>query len=178
MALGQHFGLYTPLLDWTESPWVAVFFAVTSIEKSKTGKRAIWALSAESIEDNNLFYQLSTTKVNQKMIVELVIPNSDENNRLVNQRGLFTKIQTDNDIENWVKNADFLDDSITLFKIIFPDTLKAKIITYLNQMNINYSSLFPDLYGSSKFTNQRLLQSDILNELQQKDWNLEIDDEE
>lgn len=177
-ALGQHFGLYTPLLDWTESPWVAVFFAVTSIEKSETGKRAIWALCADSIEDINLFYQLSPSEVSEKMIVELVIPNSDENSRLVNQRGLFTKIQTDNDIENWVKGADFLSDSITLFKIIFPDTLKAKIIRYLDQMNINYSSLFPDLYGSSKFTNQRLLQSDIINELQQKDWNFEIDDEE
>jgi len=177
-ALGQHFGLYTPLLDWTESPWVAIFFAVTSIEKSETGKRAIWALCVDNIEQTNFSYKSKRTKAAKKMEVELVIPNIDENIRLVNQRGLFTKIHLDNNIENWVENADDGDKSVTLFKITFPDKLKDKIMMYLNLMNINHSSLFPDLYGSSKFTNQRLLQSDVLKELQQKDWDSETDDEE
>jgi hypothetical protein len=174
-ALGQHFGLYTPLLDWTESPWVGIFFALTGGEKSETGYRALWALDTKEFENIN---EANKIKGLTNDLVELVEPIIDENGRLVNQRGLFTKIHFDNDIEKWVTNAPDLGNTITLYKIIFPDSLRQRIILYLNLMNINHSSLFPDLYGSSKFTNQKLLQTDYLEELRKKDLEDTTDDEE
>jgi hypothetical protein len=174
-ALGQHFGLYTPLIDWTESPWVAIFFALTGSEKSETGYRALWALHTPDIESINVAYK---DKGLTNHIVELVEPIIDENSRLVNQRGLFTKIHFDNDIEKWVANAPDLGPWVTLYKIIFPDSLRQRAMLYLNLMNVNHSSLFPDLYGSSKFTNQKLLLTDYLDELKEKDINGTIEHEE
>jgi hypothetical protein len=176
-ALGQHFGLHTPLLDWTESPWVAVFFALITDEKLESGRRALWALHVPDIQTINEIYR-KKYKNYKKYLVELIQPDIDENSRLVNQKGLFTKIDIDNDIEKWVTNSPKIGEWITLYKITFPDSIRQKALLYLNQMNINYSSLFPDLSGSSKNTNLKLLSSDYLAERKKMEWNGTIEDDE
>ncbi|MBC7936283.1 MAG: hypothetical protein H7Y86_13110 [Rhizobacter sp.] len=82
------------------------------------------------------------------------------------------------DIESWVSKAPSVGNWITLYKITYPDSLRQKALSYLNLMNINYSSLFPDLDGSSKNTNRKLLDIDYYNKRKKLEWDDKLDDEE
>lgn len=166
-ALGQHYGLYTPLLDWTQSPYVALFFALTSLEKSATGFRTLWGLHSTDVQDITDWHEKNNK--HSKLKVELINPILDENNRQVNQNGLFTKINTGCDIEKWVLNGPDID-WVTLYRFDFPDNVRDKGLAFLDLMNINYSSLFPDIYGSSMDTNIKLEQTNFIENLQDLDW--------
>ena len=79
---------------------------------------------------------------------------SDENSRLVSQNGLFTRSPDGVDIESWVqKNFSKRQRNIVLAKILIPNEVRVRCLRNLNRMNINHTSLFPDLYGASKYCN-------------------------
>lgn len=163
-ALGQHHGLATPLLDWTESPFVALYFAANSAKHEKSNFLTVFAISQKSIKDINI----DITKNEQlplvngrKQTIKVVRPLSDENARLVSQRGLFTRGPNNVDIESWI-NSHYPKNSndIDLLKIIIPNEGINECLQYLNRMNINHSTLFPDLPGASEFCNKHLTITD------------------
>ena len=86
--------------------------------------------------------------------VRFIRPFSDENQRLVNQGGLFTRAPTGKNLEVWIQEtANAEDKGYTLIKINMPNRDRDPCLRNLNRMNINHLSLFPDLYGASKFCN-------------------------
>jgi len=159
-ALGQHFGLSTPLLDWTESPFVALYFCFTERNKTETGKRAVFALSRPLVQSKSAsISQKHLQSPARPDVLDIITPESDENTRLVSQRGLFTRSTTGVNIEKWVKRH-FSGNTRrrVLVKIVIPEKRgdRLEALRMLNRVNINHLSLFPDVGGSAEYCNMRL----------------------
>jgi hypothetical protein len=158
-ALGQHHGLMTPLLDWSESPFVSLYFAVTECIKIKAKHLSVFCLSQNSIKriSDKINKDESVELINnQKPTVRIVSPQSDENSRLVSQRGLFTRGPNNQDLEAWITKFEPESEFMDLIKINIPNKELENCLKYLNRMNVNSATLFPDLSGASQFCNYHL----------------------
>lgn len=144
-AIAQHYGLSTPLLDFTKSPFVGLYFAFCDTG-SKYKERAVYAFHYNSVS------RLKKDK-NSARNIHAFYPSSDENERLINQSGLFLKMPLRTNLESEVKKHCKGHDRGILLKIKIPNTDAQKCITMLNRMNINHATLFPDLYGAAKYVN-------------------------
>lgn len=160
-ALGQHHGLSTPLLDWSESPYVAAYFAFQAEDPEDTTKRSehrvVFALSRVSVAIKNKQLKKTTVAGKQPPMITFVRPMSDENQRLITQRGLFTRAPDEMSIEEWVQ-TNFTGDSGggKLLRIAIPSSQRETAMKSLNRMNINHLSLFPDLDGAARYCNFEL----------------------
>lgn len=160
-ALGQHHGLNTPLLDWTESPFVALYFAFAEVDTDGAENRAVWAINPRlSSRFNELVQQVENEERLGDLFgqeINVVRPHSDENARLVNQRGLFIRIPTSHTLEEVVSSVFPGEVRFQwLIKLSIPNTDRTVCLRALNRMNINHLSLFPDLTGASIHSNTDL----------------------
>lgn len=159
-ALGQHFGLATPLLDWTRSPFAAAYFAFEERSSSPTGTtdhRVVYALDEDAIKKRTQELEAGNSFAEgQSPGIELIEPMSDENPRLVSQGGLFTRAPIGVPIEQWIARAFEGLSTTILLRIEIPDLARVTCLRALNRMNINHLSLFPDLSGASRSTNLKL----------------------
>lgn len=157
-AVGQHYGLYTPLLDWTSSPFVAAFFAYETEHpyEEETGEpRVIYGLHRRMAE-NRSKELMEEGRMDRAM--QFIEPLYKGNPRLVSQGGLFTRAPRGMNVKDWVQK--FCDSTSKneawLLEFRLPDAERDKALRTLNRMNINEQSLFPDLHGAAAYVNFHL----------------------
>ncbi|WP_447855692.1 FRG domain-containing protein [Enterobacter sp. WI-ESBL-E8] len=138
-CLGQHYGLCTPLLDWSESPYIAAYFAYEKVNTCSSGWRTIFALDRLNLEKKIQEMDLSDE-------FKFIQPLQDDNNRIIAQAGLFTKTPTNTDLEAWLIDKEL---ESYLIKLHVEDDYRLDAINDLKLMNIIGSTIYPDLHGAS-----------------------------
>ena len=137
-AFAQHYQLKTPLLDWTKSFFVALYFAFESQEENKKENeyRVIYEL--------NDFFNFG-----KKLIVE---PEMKIGNRINAQKGVFTKLSSREFDEIAKMNTNWGNEHVfhRLSKILISNELKKDVLAYLALINIDASTIYPDLLGKIK----------------------------
>ena len=175
----QHFGVPTRLLDWTESPFVALYFALTSAKVSFVGGQPIyendacvWVLRPGAWNNTSLSNvgppegvfsskdsELNAFKPKKDSVLKGTVPVAmyglHNSERIVAQRGAFVIFgnimlgMEETFLEPNSKNGTYFPQE-ALIKINIPKENIPELLNKLSFLGITDSSIFPDLEGLAK----------------------------
>jgi hypothetical protein len=167
LALAQHHGVPTRLLDWTHSPWVAAYFAAKGVltcapEKLAECSIVVWAFDAAmaSMSVPDADEEDVPQAVMSSGFVEVVTTPYGGNRNLAAQRGIhllyrlseppsaLTTVRRDPfDHALQRAHAMVMDSVKVLFKFELPVTEASELLRLLGKHGVSAATLFPGFDG-------------------------------
>jgi FRG domain len=168
LALGQHHGLPTRLLDWTYSPYVALHFAtqnrarydrdgvvwcidyVQAHARLPAALREVLEAEGADLFTTELLAQAAPelrdlSRYGDDFVLFVEPPSFDA--RIVNQYALFSVIaRADASLDDWVARHESI-----AARVVVPAELKWEVRDKLDQANVTERVLFPGLDGISRW---------------------------
>jgi hypothetical protein len=159
----QHSLVPTRLLDWTENPFIALYFALTA---KSDGDAAVWMLDPIawnrkslahitfqgdilSVDDSHLNFLAPGADLDNMIEDPLAIYGYHNSARIVAQRGVFTVFGKDtHPMEDIYSKKDYPPDC--LLKLRLPKDKRADLLKSLFQLGFTHSVVFPDLDGLAR----------------------------
>lgn len=161
LGMMQHHGVPTRLLDWTTSPYVALYFALEEAPQTRAQRSTIWAINLAWLREKatELSGQLSISRredINRllerwdtPLVIEVDPPRGDH--RMAAQQGFFLCKLFGQATFNQILMAMMMHpqsaERPVVRRIEVPSNLRIDMLKRLRSMNISRASLFPDLDG-------------------------------
>ncbi|SHF93978.1 FRG domain-containing protein [Cnuella takakiae] len=166
LALMQHHGAPTRLLDFSRSPFVASFFAFEQCHPETNHGIAIWAINVSFLKHRSLELLAGRYPIEageerngiRESLFEQIFFNNDisvvfpvepfrMNRRYSLQQSIF--VSTGKGYEPFMQQLSFLGEDLekAFIKMVLPACLQKEVLRDLQRMNLNRASLFPDLDG-------------------------------
>ena len=163
----RHYGVPTRLMDWTENPLVALYFAASQAPKSEG---VVWNLLPIDLNklaniapqhpseipgfgdypilDNYLPSRLASESTSNLLPAAAIAPRNTR--RMQAQQGVFTITHRGQTDIGKIGNLDHI------WKILIPASSKQRIVSELNAFNVNRLSLFPELDHVAAYAREAL----------------------
>ena len=166
-ALGRHYGLETPLLDWSRSPFIAAFWAFAKrvdSEMNRVSNRRTIIVDYESNKSVVVWglgftdYDLIDSRseaVFRKEELDFVDNTSYNLHRQRAQQGVFTRLEHDayTDVEHYLSHRS-LGARLERYEIPCHTMHDLSVaLSDLERMNIHYGTVFPDPQGAAMQAN-------------------------
>ncbi|ADD78312.1 Hypothetical Protein PANA_3145 [Pantoea ananatis LMG 20103] len=162
MAMAQHHGVATRLLDWSESPYVAAYFsasgALLNMEDSEWDKQrlAIWVVRTPLAD-------------NLQKLKFIKVPGS-VSKHLSSQRGMFSIHPMDSYSDNLtdtlgLEELGLAEQGIDFYKLTLPTTESIRLLYLCSMAGFTAASLFPSADGAGRSVNEELLKKKAIKKL-------------